>query len=102
MCVTLHFSLFRTFVSPKVIQLKWVYKSLPPVLKNIKRPSHESSQCILLCLKATFPNVLITHSWYFTGDIKSELEMSGFYKEDIHLNGTRDVDVPKENKNYPT
>lgn len=43
-------------------------------------------------MKATFPNVLI-HSWCFAGDIKSKLEVSGFYKEDVHLREARDVGV---------
>ena len=71
-------------------------------LKNIKRLSHESSQCILLFMKATFPNVLIIHSWCFARDIKSKLDVGGFYKEDLHLRGARDVGVYlKEIKNTP-
>lgn len=44
-------------------------------------------------MKATFSNVLIIHSWCFAGDIKSKLEVGGFYKEDIHLSGATDVGV---------
>lgn len=38
-------------------------------------------------LKATFPNVLIIHTWCFAGNIKSKLAVGGFYKEDIHFSG---------------
>lgn len=37
---------------------------------------------------------------YFTKDIKSKLEVGGFYKEDIHINERRNMGVSKGNKNY--
>lgn len=38
-----------------------------------------------LSAKPTFPEVLVTHSPCFAGDIKPHLEGAGFHNEDIHL-----------------